>query len=60
MTRIIDRFKEPSSYAALAGVLAMIGITIPIDLWQNIIMNACGASGVLGFFVSEKTKTKQK
>ena len=59
MTRIINRFKEPSSYAALAGVLAMIGITVPVDLWQNIIMIACGASGVVGFFMSEKT-TKKK
>ena len=59
MIRIIDRFKEPSSYAALAGVLAMIGITIPVDLWQNIIMIACGASGVVGFFMSEKP-TKKK
>ncbi len=60
MTRIIDRFKEPSSYAALAGVLAMIGISVPVDLWQNMIMIACGASGVIGFFMSEKTHTKKK
>jgi len=60
MIRIIDRFKEPSSYAALAGVLAMIGITIPVDLWQNIIMIACGASGVVGFFMSENTHTHTK
>ena len=59
MNHIIDRFKEPSSYAALAGVLAMIGVTIPVDLWQNIIMIACGASGVVGFFMSEKV-TKKK
>jgi uncharacterized membrane protein YccC len=59
MTHILNRFKEPSSYAALAAVLAMIGISIPVDLWQNIIMIACGVSGVAGFFMSEKT-TKKK
>ena len=59
MNHIINRFKEPSSYAALAGVLAMVGISIPIELWQNIVMLACGASGVVGFFMSEKT-TKKK
>jgi uncharacterized membrane protein YccC len=59
MTHILNRFKEPSSYAALAAVLAMIGISIPVDLWQNIIMIACGASGVAGFFMSEKI-TKKK
>ena len=46
MNRIINRFKEPSSYAALAGVLAMVGITVPVELWQNIVMLACGAAGV--------------
>jgi hypothetical protein len=54
MTELINRFKEPSSYAALTGVLAMIGVIIPNDLWQSIIMVCCGASGVLGFFMKEK------
>ena len=60
MNAIIERFKEPSSYAALAAVLAMIGISIPVDLWQNMIMIACGVSGVVGFFMSEKIHTKKK
>jgi len=59
MNRIINRFKEPSSYAALAGVLAMVGISVPVELWQNIVMLACGASGVIGFFMSE-THGKKK
>jgi len=56
MIQIIDRFKEPSSYAALSGVLAMVGVVIPSDLWQSIVMLGCGISGVLGFFMKEKTK----
>ena len=60
MTHIISRFKEPSSYAALAGVLAMVGISIPVELWQNIVMLACGASGVVGFFMSETHHTHGK
>jgi len=59
MITIINRFKEPSSYAALAGVLAMVGIMIPANLWQNVVMIACGAAGVVGFFMGEKT-TKKK
>ena len=59
MTHIINRFKEPSSYAALAGVLAMVGISVPVELWQNIVMLAFGASGVIGFFMSE-THDKKK
>ena len=59
MNHIINRFREPSSYAALAGVLAMVGIMVPADLWQNVVMVACGMAGVAGFFMGEKT-TKKK
>jgi uncharacterized membrane protein YccC len=60
MNHIIDRLREPSSYAALAGVLAMVGVTIPVDLWQNIVMLACGVAGVTGFFMHENTHTHGK
>ena len=56
MNHIIKRFREPSSYAALAGVLAMVGIMVPADLWQNVVMIACGTAGVAGFFMGEKKK----
>ena len=60
MNHIMHRLKEPSSYAALAGVLAMVGVTVPVDLWQNIVMLACGVSGVVGFFMSETHHTHGK
>lgn len=53
---ILDRFKEPSSYAALTGVLAMVGVMIPNDLWQSITMIGCGICGAIGFFAKEKSK----
>ena len=53
MNDIIKRFKEPSSYAALTGVLAMIGVNISSDLWQSIVMLCCGAAGVAGFWLRE-------
>ena len=59
MNHIIDRFKEPSSYAAMAAIFAMIGLISPIGTWQTVAMIACGASGVVGFFMSEKA-TKKK
>jgi|TARA_R110000803_G_scaffold119597_1_gene187882 hypothetical protein len=58
MQELINRFKEPSSYAALTGVLAMVGVIIPNDLWQSIVMIACGAAGVFGFFMKEKKNGK--
>ena len=54
ITELMDRFKEPSSYAALSGVLAMVGVAIPNDLWQSIVMIGCGVAGALGFFKGEK------
>ena len=60
MNHIKHRLKEPSSYAALAGVLAMVGISVPVELWQNIVMLSCGASGVVGFFMSETHHTHGK
>jgi hypothetical protein len=54
MDKIIERFKEPSSYAALSGVLAMVGVAVPSDLWQSIVMIGCGIAGAIGFFKGEK------
>ena len=54
MKNIVSRFKEPSSYSAIAAVLAMCGIMIPSDLWQSIIMIGCGISGAAGFLIKEK------
>ena len=51
---LLSRFKEPSSYSAIAAVLAMCGVIIPSDLWQSIIMLGCGASGIAGFWLREK------
>ena len=53
MNDIIKRFKEPSSYAALTGVLAMICVNVSSDLLQNIVMLCCGAAGVAGFWIRE-------
>ena len=53
MNHIICRFREPSSYAALAGVLAMVGVIAPVGIWQTIAMLACAASGVIGFVLGE-------
>ena len=54
MQELMYRFKEPSSYSAIAAVLAMCGIMIPSDLWQSIIMIGCGISGAAGFLIKEK------
>ncbi len=54
MTKLLDRLKEPSSYAALAAVLAMIGVNIDAELWQYAVGAASALAGIAGFFLSEK------
>tara|TARA_X000001382_G_C3016196_1_gene130160 strand:- start:102 stop:311 length:210 start_codon:yes stop_codon:yes gene_type:complete len=54
MVDIISRFKEPSSYSAIAAVMAMVGVIIPSDLWQSIVMIGCGVAGAFGFFMKER------
>jgi len=56
MNAIVERFKEPSSYSAIAAVFAMVGIIVPHPTWQMICLIGCGAAGVLGFWMSEKKK----
>ncbi len=54
MQAIISRFKEPSSYAALTGVLALVGINVDPGLMQQISTAAAALAGVAGFFLKEK------
>lgn len=51
---LINRFKEPSSYAAVAAVLALVGINIDAELWGYIVSACAALAGVFGFFMKEK------
>jgi|TARA_R100001530_G_scaffold99959_2_gene69496 hypothetical protein len=53
---IMNRFKEPSSYSAIAAVLAMGGIIMPNPMWQTICLIGCGVAGIAGFWMSENKK----
>jgi len=56
---IFNRFKEPSTHAALAGMLGMLGVNIPDQQWSVAINGLAVLFGVLGVFVSESApKTK--
>ena len=54
MQAIISRFKEPSSYAALTGVLALVGIYVDPGLMQQISTALAAIAGIAGFFLKEK------
>ncbi len=55
MSRLLDRLREPSSYAAVAAVLAMIGVNIDAELWQYVVGAASALAGIAGFFLGEKS-----
>lgn len=54
MQAILARFKEPSSYAALTGVLALVGINVDPGLMQQISTALAAIAGIAGFFLKEK------
>ena len=53
-------YTENHEWVLIEGDIAMVGITVPVELWQNIVMLACGAAGVAGFFMSETHHTHGK
>jgi len=55
---LIDRFKEPSSYASIAAVLAMIGVNIDTELWGYVVAGCVALAGIFGFFMKEKGNGK--
>ena len=50
---ILKRFKEPSSWAALAAIFALLGFNMPESMMQNITQVGMGLAGILGFFMSD-------
>jgi hypothetical protein len=51
--RLIDRFKEPSSYAALGGLFAMAGVTVPQGWMQIFTFAGCAVCTALGVLLKE-------
>mgnify|MGYP003150447601 CR=1 FL=1 len=53
MNTIFKRLREPSSWASLAAMLALVGVNLPESMMQNITQIGMGLAGVLGFFMSD-------
>jgi len=56
MMDLLERFKEPSSYAPLMGVFTAIGWNLPDGMFQTISYGLAAIAGVLAFFMREKSK----
>lgn len=52
----LQRFKEPSSYAAISAILLLFGINVPMDLASHIANAGAAATGIAGFLMSEGKK----
>lgn len=54
MNTIIARLKEPSTWAAIAGALAALGINVPTGTWQAITGFVAALAAVAGVVMAEK------
>lgn len=51
--KLIDRFKEPSSWASLAAGLGVVGVSLPPGAVQGLSYVGAGICVLLGFFLKE-------
>jgi len=51
---LLDRLREPSTFAGLAGLAAAVGITIPGELMTQIGVVVGGIAAIASMFMKEK------
>jgi len=54
MSYLIDRLREPSSYAGLAALLGIFGLQVAPEAWTLVIQVLTGLSGLAAFFLKDK------
>lgn len=57
MRFLIARFGEPSSYGALAAMLAALGLHLDPGMLQNITLIGTGITGLLGVLLRDQGST---
>ena len=57
MKYLLDRLKEPSTYAGLAALLGLIGVHVSADQSAAIIQAICAIFSAVAMFVPEKKTT---
>jgi hypothetical protein len=57
MQWVLDRLKEPSSWAGIAAALGVVGHAIPGPTGQLIAYGGSVVSGVIAILVPEKSST---
>ena len=54
MKTIFARFKEPSTWAGLAALLAALGLGLPTELWQQLAAAGMAVAGLLAMVLPER------
>jgi hypothetical protein len=53
---IINRLKEPSTYAGLASILGLVGVNLAPEAWTAIISVLTAVAGAVAVFVPDLNK----
>ena len=54
MEYLLDRLREPSTYASLAAVLGTLGVSLSPGIVQALTLAGVGIAGAIGILVAEK------
>lgn len=54
MQAIIDRMKEPSTWATITAGIAGFLPTVPVGVWTYVAAIGAGLTGLLGVFLAER------
>lgn len=54
MFAVLNRFKEPSSYAGIAAIAAVAAPTVDPGVVQNLITILAAMSGIVAFFLKDR------
>jgi hypothetical protein len=60
LAHLAARFKEPSSWAGLAGLAALVGVHLDPSFAQSIAYIGAGVAGVVAFAVPERASAPEK
>ena len=52
--KLLARFREPSSHAAIAAILTLFGVNIEADVLNTAVQVVSGIFGLAGFFMKEQ------
>jgi len=55
---LLNRAKEPSTFAGLGGVLAAVGISLPPEAMTSIITIVGGVAALASMFMRERAEEK--